>query len=62
MTPEQEAFYSKENLEKLRKQLAVEQRRWENYSGNNPNFNRSEIRGLRDMIAVIESVLKRQGV
>lgn len=60
MIPAQAAFYSQENLEAKRKQLATEMRRWENYGGNNPNFNRSEIETLRDQVKSIEDHLKNQ--
>lgn len=55
-------MYTLSDLEKARADLSEWQRRFDNYSGNNPNKFRTDIRNARDRVAMITDLLKKQGL
>lgn len=55
-------MYTLSDLEKARADLSEWQRRFDNYSGNNPNKFRTDIRNARDRVAMITDSLKKQGL
>lgn len=51
-----------EEHEAAKVRLAAVQERWANYSGNNPDKYRSELREAQEHLAAIEAELKRLGL
>ena len=51
-------LYTHKDLEAARDELRDWKKRWENYSGNNPNKYQSELRSAREKVRRIESYLK----
>lgn len=51
-----------EDLEAARAELAAWEKRWEDYSGNNPDKYRSDIRSAQAKVSAIEAELKASGV
>lgn len=51
-----------DEYEAAKARLAAIQQAWENYSGNNPDKHRSELREAREAFAVVEADLKRRGI
>ncbi len=54
-------MYTSEDLEKANAELALWEKRWDNYSGNNPNKYQSDIRLCRGRVRMISDYLKRSG-
>jgi hypothetical protein len=55
-------LYTIEDLNQAKEELDSWNRRWENYSGNNPNKYQSDIRMARSKVQMITDYLKRTGI
>lgn len=55
-------MYTLEDLEKAKAELAVHQKRWENYDGNNPNKYQADIKNAQSLVRSIIESLKVQGL
>jgi hypothetical protein len=55
-------LYTLDDLEKARDNLKIWSKRWEDYSGNNPNKFQADIKAARREVRSIESSLKTSGV
>ncbi|MEZ8741088.1 hypothetical protein AB6E21_13720 [Photobacterium swingsii] len=55
-------MYSLKDLKEAEENLALWERRSENYDGNNPNKYQSDLRSGRELVRLIRENLKRQGI
>ena len=54
--------YTLQDLKEAKDQLVVWRQRWDNYSGNNPNKYKSDIKIASSKVKSIEYNLKQQGI
>ncbi|MEW6613015.1 MAG: hypothetical protein ACOY5C_12270 [Pseudomonadota bacterium] len=55
-------MYSLRDYEEAKAELEQWKKRWENYSGNNPNKYQADIKAVRRKLELIESALKKDGL
>ncbi|OED52279.1 hypothetical protein BEI46_18390 [Aliivibrio fischeri] len=55
-------MYTLNDLKEAEDNLALWEKRWENYDGNNPNKYQSDLRNGRESVRAIRESLKNQGV
>lgn len=55
-------MYTIEDFNKANEELKLWQKRWDNYSGNNPNKYQADIRSARSKVRTISEYLKKSGV
>jgi hypothetical protein len=56
------SHYTNEDLEHAKAELAEWQRRFDDYTGNNPNKHQASIRAARRKVREIEAALKESGI